>query len=174
MCYNVSMDTKLCSKCGVEKILDNFYRKKWGLKGTSPMCKPCYCAYERAIRARDIEGTRAKQRKFRTNWVKRHPARMRYTTLRNGHRRELLFTRDEFERWIDGQSRTCYYCHCDVYWYAASGRQMKERDALTIDRKDNEKPYTLDNIAIACWRCNKVKGEFVSESKMLEVALLLE
>lgn len=41
---------------------------------------------------------------------------------------------------------------------------------MTIDRKDNSKGYTLENICLACWTCNHLKGDILSELEMKEFA----
>ena len=41
---------------------------------------------------------------------------------------------------------------------------------LTIDRMDNSSGYSMDNIVIACRRCNTVKGGWFTYSEMIEIA----
>lgn len=50
------------------------------------------------------------------------------------------------------------------------GRGFKDRTASpSLDRFDNSKGYTVENVVIICWRCNVVKGHgLVAE---LEVVL---
>lgn len=42
-----------------------------------------------------------------------------------------------------------------------------------LDRKDNSKGYTKDNVVPACRRCNMVKGMYLSYDDMLKVASTL-
>ena len=41
---------------------------------------------------------------------------------------------------------------------------------LTVDRKDNDKGYSLDNMVLACHRCNSIKGDWFSYDEMKEIA----
>lgn len=38
-----------------------------------------------------------------------------------------------------------------------------------IDRVDSSKPYSLENICIACWSCNTVKSSVLSFDEMREI-----
>jgi len=40
---------------------------------------------------------------------------------------------------------------------------------MSIDRKDNNKGYTSDNVTSACFLCNKIKGSFFSYEEMKEI-----
>ena len=46
---NAHTDTKLCSHCGIEKPLDEFYKHKRGVKGRKSWCKECI----KPVNARD-------------------------------------------------------------------------------------------------------------------------
>ena len=48
---------------------------------------------------------------------------------------------------------------------------MKMR--LTIDRKDNDRGYTIDNIVLSCNRCNMIKGNFFNEQDMLKIGKIV-
>lgn len=40
---------------------------------------------------------------------------------------------------------------------------------LSIDRKYNELGYTIDNLCLACNRCNTVKGNTFTYDEMVEI-----
>ena len=40
---------------------------------------------------------------------------------------------------------------------------------MTLDRKDNSKGYTKDNVVSACFLCNKIKGSFFTYGDMLRI-----
>lgn len=44
---------------------------------------------------------------------------------------------------------------------------------LTIDRKNNNLPYSIENIVFACTWCNKVKGEILTEEEMLQTGKII-
>jgi 5-methylcytosine-specific restriction endonuclease McrA len=35
-----------------------------------------------------------------------------------------------------------------------------------LDRIDNNKPYTLENSTTCCWRCNDMKGKYLTYEEM--------
>jgi len=41
---------------------------------------------------------------------------------------------------------------------------------LTLDRKNNNKPYTIKNIALACCRCNYIKSNLFTYKEMIKLA----
>lgn len=57
------MDTKRCTKCGVEKELDEFYRDGRTANGRLPECKECFKRREREKYHGD-PNTRARKRKW--------------------------------------------------------------------------------------------------------------
>ena len=73
---------------------------------------------------------------------------------------------DEFIEWYEHQELKCYYCGTEL----SSAIGQKKLDGLSIDRKDNSKGYTLENIVFCCNRCNMAKGSWFTEKEMLEIA----
>lgn len=47
-------------------------------------------------------------------------------------------------------------------------------DASNLDRKDSVKPYTLDNVVVCCWRCNKVKNTTFTYTEWLELGQVIK
>lgn len=61
-------DSKVCTKCGVNKRLDEFARSKKGLLGRYSRCKPCHAAQKAEIRLANLEEHRARGReKYHAN-----------------------------------------------------------------------------------------------------------
>ena len=85
--------------------------------------------------------------------------------LSNSHRRgvALDINRQEFVLWLDSIAKVCHYCGKEL----TRGNTL---DALTVDRKDSQRCYTLDNIVLSCRMCNTAKGSWFSEGEMLEIA----
>ena len=73
---------------------------------------------------------------------------------------------NEFIEWIGKQESSCYYCKAEM----AMGSGQKKMDGYSIDRKDNNLGYSLDNIVLSCNRCNMAKGSWFTEEQMLEIA----
>lgn len=70
----------------------------------------------------------------------------------------------EFEEWYKLVGKICVYCHQDI-----SVKTKNRMKNASIDRKINELGYTLNNICMACNRCNTVKGNVFTYSQMLEI-----
>lgn len=75
-------------------------------------------------------------------------------------------TQDNFVLWFNNQAKVCHYCGVVLHKDYQDGYLR----GLTIDRKDNNKPYEIDNIVLACQRCNSMKGSWLNEEQMLDAA----
>lgn len=87
--------------------------------------------------------------------------RAKHYILKNRSREKGLpfdISVDSFNEWLHNQARECHYCGAKeeqlIHW-----KDIKKRK-LTIDRKDNSRGYDLDNMCLACFRCNSLKGDF--------------
>jgi len=103
-------------------------------------------------------------------WYYSYTARGRFNRIRdNAKTQDMSFNINpwDFVKWYEGQRQVCYYCGVEVT--KGKNRKHKLTDE-TFDRKDNSKGYSLDNIAIACRRCNLMKGEWLTENQTLEIA----
>lgn len=58
---------KVCSRCGLEKPLREFYRQEGGAQGRRGMCKERYRAAERASWSRDPK-VQARRREILDRW----------------------------------------------------------------------------------------------------------
>ena len=77
----------------------------------------------------------------------------RQTALRRG--RNWHLTKDEFRQLT---SQSCYYCGSPPSKeYYPSGDYNGSYQWNGIDRLDNDKDYTIDNVVTCCWRCNRMK-----------------
>ena len=97
----------------------------------------------------------------------------RYSALKSRARArgiEFAIPKGDFLRWFDEHPKYCSYCNVDL----TVGTNGKHKIWLTVDRKDNDKHYTMDNIVISCMRCNLMKSNDISYELMVEVGKLLE
>ena len=84
----------------------------------------------------------------------------------------VAFSREEFLAWIATQSRKCRYCGVTDAELGTLGikSQIKLKvEALGIDRLDPGAHYTLSNIALCCFACNKAKGNVFTEAEMTTI-----
>ena len=111
-----------------------------------------------------------KKRAEYTKWYYSYTARGRFNRLRDAASSQYTnFNIDpwDFIRWYESQPQTCYYCGAEL----TKGKDRKHKlTDETFDRKDNARGYTMDNIALACRRCNLMKGDWLTEQQMLEIA----
>ena len=75
----------------------------------------------------------------------------------------------DFISWYNSQQRKCSYCNI-------TEDQIKtfRFPRLTIDRKDNNKDYNLNNIVLSCHRCNTIKNKYLTYEEMLEVGKIIK
>lgn len=68
---------------------------------------------------------------------------------------EFTLTEDEF---FDIITQDCHYC--GIHLPAIQKTRGKSSGSFSytgLDRVDNSKPYTKDNVTACCWKCNQMK-----------------
>jgi len=110
-----------------------------------------------------------KIKRIKTNWRKNNPIKIRWYTLLN--RAKVFFTFKEFYNWYIKQPKKCIYCGIEENKLKLKKYKLfaVNTKSLTIDRKNNNKGYILNNIALACGRCNLIKSNFFSFKEMLNI-----
>lgn len=182
---------KTCTKCKLEKELDNFYLDKRRNKHYS-MCRVCYLENYKQTRkryhekyykenkqdivnkinkwrkenkksVRDRENKRWKTIDFKNN-IKHIYRIMKQNSKRKN--REVLISQEEFTNWYNLQEKKCFYCGIDVESVVNCGFSR-----LQIDRVDNDIPYKKDNIVLACILCNKTKSNILNKDEMIFIGI---
>ncbi len=92
-----------------------------------------------------------------------------YTHHGRKNKRGFLISKDEFLTWYKKQDKKCHYCLIDESELSRIIQFRSKTKRLTIDRTDNSKPYALENIVLACHRCNTIKGGTFTEEEMTEI-----
>lgn len=135
---------KECNKCGNIEI-----------HNTKKMCCKCYNkqSYYKYHEERK-ERNRLKYYKYagKFNWTYTQKV---ITAKRKGH--EVKFTREQFQKWFDKNPKICEYCGRDEKVWNTTKKGFIKQKRLTIDRKDNNRTYEIDNICWACPECNTLK-----------------
>lgn len=170
--------TKVCIGCKATKALDLFHKQHNSPDGYRYDCKECHIKYQKLFRRgrgyerewkhRNWQGYLEKVRAYR-----RTPGGY-YSSFRY-RKYKLEFTRQEFIDWDTKQNRECFYCGIPEQTMLLlpdfhKKRGIGEFHRLTIDRKENLKGYSLDNIVLACPPCNSTKGDLFSYSEFREIA----
>ena len=85
---------------------------------------------------------------------------------------EILISEEEFLIWLRKSDRQCHYCGLkekEIHKFKIKSQIGLGVESLGIDRIDNSGDYTLDNIALCCLICNKIKSNFFSENEMKSI-----
>jgi 5-methylcytosine-specific restriction endonuclease McrA len=83
----------------------------------------------------------------------------------------IEMTLEEFATWYNTQNgrHECHYCRLpeavlpDIQARTQVGHPLKR---LGLDRIDNDRGYSVDNIVLCCFPCNKAKGNVFSQDEM--------
>lgn len=70
--------------------------------------------------------------------------------------------------WFRSQKQACVYC--DILDFRLDNDNRRPLRGFTIDRKDSNLPYTIQNICLACWSCNRLKSDIFTFDEWREVA----
>ena len=113
--------------------------------------------------------------KGRITYVNTHKNEKTYHRHNRGGDKQLLCSQEEFVPWYEKQPESCVYCGINVKDLKTTyDVYNKNLTRLTIDCIDNEKDYTLDNMVLACGRCNIIKSDFFNHAEMLEIGNIVK
>jgi len=176
------MKTKICSRCKLEQLISEFYKNNKRKDGLCCYCKNCYKTYQKTHKTH--------RKKINQKYREEHKEEMKeyqkeysqlakgiYNNLKgNATYRNIKFNikKEDFINWYEKELKKCYYCNRmleDIRQDIKEGKENKNR--LSIDRKNNHKGYELDNIVLACRRCNIIKGDYFTEKEMLQLGKIL-
>ena len=184
-CFTPVTDTKSCKECLEKKrVTDSNRRMKkkqilvaaQEAKVSTRSCMKCSKDFEAYVTQHGNDSVKCKSCSINqaTQDAKRADRQRNYKAerLRNlqasykNHNKESLkrghgdfhLTFDEFTRLVTG---SCYYCN-----------YKDDKEAIGIDRINNDIGYTKENCVPACWTCNKMKyiyhpSFFVEKCKIL-------
>lgn len=135
---------RACSACGVEKPLEEYWRR---LEGRQGRCKDCAREYKRARQ-------RSTRHRARQLW---DSARRR--SLTSG-REFSLSVDDVYERLQKGR---CEATGLPFDFLPMPRRRARNPYAPSLDRVDPEIGYTKANTRIVVWAFNAMRNEFPDE-----------
>jgi len=146
------MKTKICSKCGEVKNLNKFVKSKGHKFGVHSICKEC-------------------KEKYLNEWRKNNYHRFwsaRTLIQHKGKGFSVKITKNELEN-IAEKTKYCLICDCKLDWKFGTGLNA---NSPTLDRINNQKTLTLNNVQIICSKCNRIKSnmsmnEFIEYCKMI-------
>lgn len=157
------MDTKYCPFCKQIKLTTDFGGNRTKKDRLSSYCKKCKLTKKREDYLAHIEARRI----YNRDYQRVHPSiQTKFQKLKKRATKggiEIVITASELDNWLQKQSSYCHYCDKEL----GTGRKL---NGCTIDRKDNGRGYSLDNMVLACNQCNITKGSWFSCKQMLEIA----
>lgn len=157
---------KICSKCGVEQPLDQFYRAKGTHDGLRGDCKSCFQARAKAryplVREEAIERSRQWRldniERFRENQRRMRAKPEFKVKSRAGHlKRKYGITIEQYDAMLVAQGGGCAICQ----------RPPSDSISLHVDH-DHE---TGRIRGLLCFRCNNSLGDLEDSPQLLQAAL---
>jgi len=152
---------KRCCHCHEIKAIDEFGKNRSKKDGHQEYCRPCakyYRSLWRRYPNQDPEAVRLYRASPQYKWYQ-----IKYRAIK--HNIPFTLTRQEYTEWFNRQDKVCHYCRTPL-----DPTNHHKLNSPAIDRKENGKGYTLDNIILSCMRCNTTKGSWLSEKQMIEIA----
>ena len=170
---------KRCEKCGKTKPLEAFVKNATCTDGRAGTCRACGNAYctawkrknakrisaARRKRYAETEGMKVKAREQRRR--ERAPLRVQCQRLRGGMverscLRGLPFDSDTLTvNYLMERIEAKPTCECCGVAFKIGGERngVKCNASPSIDRIRPQAGYTVNNIALLCWRCNNLKRD---------------
>ena len=96
--------------------------------------------------------------------------RKKYNSLKSRAKKRKIPVTISFEYFKHLKLSDCHYCGVSSMLLQFYCEVMNIRTPwMSIDRKDNELPYSPDNVVPCCFLCNKIKGSFFTEEEMKKI-----
>lgn len=142
---------KQCTKCLEIKDISFFRKKNNKFNKLKAQCKSCLCEANKIYNNNHIEKIK-KNNKNSYERIKYHLQR-RYNNLKcRTSNIDLTFA--EYSQIFDNNT-VCYYCN-QPFKTVGSG----------LDRLDNNKGYTKNNVVPCCGICNLIRGKYLTPEEM--------
>jgi hypothetical protein len=176
---------KTCSKCKLEKPLNQFHIKSAHSTGRSPSCKECDCEQKRQYWTENKDSLKTRRKPYLVEYwrnpvnVARSLARAKErnkfsprASLRASRHNALLrrptdnpVTLEELLKMFHDQHGMCALSGITMTWQRGRIRPT----SLSIDRIDSDRGYSADNVRLVCHAINTFRGQ-MSDDFMFEMA----
>lgn len=130
---------KICKRCGNNKNSRDYYEAKKNKDGLTGKCKEC-------IRL-DVKNNKADYDKTEKGVIRVIYKTQKSNSIKRGHPAPS-YTKEEFKRWIYSNGFKSIYDN----WVESGFRKDCKP---SVDRIDDFKPYSLDNISLVTWLDNR-------------------
>lgn len=148
------MDSKVCSKCNIEKPLSAFRKpSKVNAKYGHPWCYDCLNVWRRSEYSRYPERYRRASKIYNETHPHRTWARV---SVRN-HKMKGYDVRFNYKQLEELALKTpaCLFCGEQINY---NRRGKIYDDSPSLENLNNEKIITLENSTIICYSCNRTKA----------------
>lgn len=157
-----------CTHCQKEYPETKDYFKEYSARGKKYLehrCKDCLKEYNRNYRRENPEKFKRSGKEYDNS------AKGVYKKLKQSSRgHKVLITQVKFVEWYESQPRDCCYCGIkEKELQTLKDAYNNKTYRLSIDRIDSSKNYEVGNLALCCLRCNHIKGNFFTQSEMVEI-----
>jgi len=105
--------------------------------------------------------------------MEKNPMKTKMQKIRMGAKRKnipLKMSTQEFEKWYSLKPKKCEYCTIPEVLIPKTSINPHYWK-LTIDRKNSASGYSIENICLACVRCNTSKSNYIPYLLMKEIAI---
>ncbi|QOX64228.1 hypothetical protein FRZ06_13205 [Anoxybacterium hadale] len=190
---------KKCALCGQEKNISEFGKNSRNKDGLHSYCKECnskkakeYNKTEKG-KANVIKALKKQQSQGYFRYGKGAIQNISKSAKNRGI--EFTLTEAELSAWWKNNTDVCYYCNTPIEeyriirdfilnyegneWDVLRFKRFFERDVhakindMTLDRVDNKKGYSIENIVKSCWICNSLKSDFYTADEMRLISPLI-
>lgn len=134
----MDISAKKCSKCGKIKYLTLFHLRSDSADGYRSDCKECHL------------NSGKQYRRTKNGWLTESYSSQKSCSKKRGHP-PPSYSKKELKTWVYSQSKF------NVMFIEWEKSNYNKNMSPSIDRLDDEKPYTLSNIQILTWFENSRK-----------------
>ena len=156
----VIVTTKVCTKCKRELPLTSFGKHRYSKDGHDWRCKECGRKHAKMWSVTPsgvFSRIQARANYYRTH----HPNLYK----------PMEISKEDFITWYINEPKVCAYCDIlEEHLGLIHMRFDKRVTHLSIDCRDNNKGYSLDNLALACNLCNLIKKNIFTFDEMRDIA----
>ncbi len=174
---------KKCPLCKKTKPVSEFYNNKSRKDGKEWCCKACLQEkrHKAYLERRDMEIKKARQWQmnnpikvagYKRKFNQANPMASRYYNLKAKNREKFQISIEDFYSWYDHEPKECFYCGIpsDLLKNVKQYTHKKSNNLFTIDRKEPNGNYEIENMVLACPLCNLIKSNLFTASEMWEIA----
>jgi hypothetical protein len=137
-------------------------KRKW-------LCE-CVCGKRYSVPGHCLTSGKSSGCRSCNNGYKKRPYESLYNMLVlqcKNHSTDISLTYDEYL--IFTNIKKCHYCKIDIIWKP----HANQKGGYKLDRKDNNKGYSVENCVVCCPRCNWSKSNHFTYSEWVQLGKII-